>query len=103
MKPPATTPAITHSFSKETHESIATAGPALGLVCGAALPTRPQQFRPVCERIREVTTPKQGDFLRGLDEGDSVTNPHDNAVAEKLLAADLFNLANLSSREPGRK
>src|SRR5262249_39705730 len=41
----------------------------------------PQQFRPVCERIREATHQKQGDFLKDLQEGDPFTNPHDNAAA----------------------
>jgi len=60
----------------------------------------PQQFRPVCERLREATGRKQTDMF---GEGDPVTNPHDNALAEKMLAQDLGALANLSSREAAAK
>jgi hypothetical protein len=56
----------------------------------------PQQFRAVCERLREATGRKQTDMF---GEGDPATNPHDNALAEKMLAQDLGALANLSSRE----
>jgi hypothetical protein len=63
----------------------------------------PQQFRPVCERLREATQQKQGDLLQGLQEGDPVTNPHDNAIAEKVLAQSLSELADLSSREAAEK
>ena len=63
----------------------------------------PQQFRPVCERIRETTQQKQGDLLEDFREGDPVINPHDNATAEKVLAQDLSELANLSSREAAEK
>jgi len=60
----------------------------------------PQQFRAVCERLREATGRKQTDMF---GEGDPVTNPHDNALAEKMLAQDLGALANLSSREAAAK
>ena len=63
----------------------------------------PQQFRSVCERIRAETQQKQGDLLPGLGEGDPVHNPHDNFVAEKVLAQDLSELSNLSSREAAEK
>lgn len=63
----------------------------------------PQQFRPVCERIRDATQQKQGDLLRDLQEGNPVTNPHDNVVAEKILAQNLSELAALSSREAAQK
>ena len=64
----------------------------------------PQQFRPVCERIRETTQQKQGDLLQDhLQEGDPVANPHDNAMAEKVLAQNLSELASLSSREAAEK
>jgi hypothetical protein len=63
----------------------------------------PQQFRPVCERIRETTQQKQGDLLEDFREGDPVINPHDNAIAEKVLAQNLSELANLSSREAAEK
>src|SRR5262249_29159360 len=63
----------------------------------------PQQFRPVCERIRQATQQKQGDLLQALKEGDPIANPHDNAIAEKALAEDLSELANLSSRETAEK
>jgi hypothetical protein len=63
----------------------------------------PQQFRAVCERIRVATQQKQGDLLPGLGEGDPVHNPHDNAIAEKILAHDLSEFANLSSREAAEK
>jgi len=60
----------------------------------------PQQFRAVCERLREATGRKQTDMF---GEGDPITNPHDNALAEKMLARDLGALANLSSREAAAK
>jgi hypothetical protein len=60
----------------------------------------PQQFRAVCERLREATGRKQTDMF---GEGDPVTNPHDNALAEKMLAQDLGAVANLSSREAAVK
>lgn len=60
----------------------------------------PQQFRAVCERLREATGRKQTDLF---GEGDPATNPHDNALAEKMLAQDLGALANLSSREAAGK
>lgn len=63
----------------------------------------PQQFRPVCERVREATQQKQGDLLPDLQEGDPVANPHDNSIAEKLLAQSLSELANLPSREAAEK
>jgi hypothetical protein len=63
----------------------------------------PQQFKPVCERIREATQKKQGDLLPDLREGDPIANPHDNAIAEKALAQSLSELANLSTREAGEK
>ena len=63
----------------------------------------PQQFRPVCERIRDATQKKQGDLLQDFKEGDPVANPHDNAIAEKVLAQDLSELASLSSREAAEK
>lgn len=63
----------------------------------------PQQFRPVCERVREATAQKQGDLLHGLGEGDPVANPHDNAAAEKLLAQELSSLAQLPAREAAAK
>ena len=63
----------------------------------------PQQFRPVCERIREATQQAQGDLLPDLQEGDPVANPYDNAIAEKSLAQDLSDLASLSSREAAEK
>jgi hypothetical protein len=63
----------------------------------------PQQFRPVCERIRDATQQKQGDLLQDLREGDPVANPHDNAIAEKVLAQNISDLAALSSREAAEK
>jgi hypothetical protein len=63
----------------------------------------PGQFRPVCERIREATTRKQGDLLQGLNEGDPNRNPHDNALAEKMLAQDLAALPTLTPREAAAK
>jgi hypothetical protein len=63
----------------------------------------PQQFRPVCDRIRDATQQKQGDLLQDLKEGDPVTNPHDNATAEKVLAQNLSELAGLPSREAAEK
>jgi hypothetical protein len=63
----------------------------------------PQQFRPVCERIREVTQQKQGDLPLDLREGDPVANPHDNATAEKILAQNLSELSGLSSRAAAEK
>lgn len=68
------------------------------------LAAEPHQFRPVCERIREVTTPKQGNLLGGLEEGgDPVGSPHDNLLAEKVLAQELGDVALLSSREAAAK
>ncbi|MGA9796695.1 MAG: BREX-1 system phosphatase PglZ type B [Rhizomicrobium sp.] len=63
----------------------------------------PQQFRAVCERIRTATRNKQGDLLPGMEEGDALTNPHDNAVAETYLAHALTHLSSLSSREAAEK
>jgi hypothetical protein len=63
----------------------------------------PQQFRPVCERLREATQKKQRDLLPSLGEGDPVHDPHDNATAETILAHDLSELASLSSREAAEK
>jgi hypothetical protein len=63
----------------------------------------PQQFRSVCDRIRDSTQQKQGDLLRDLKEGNPVTNPHDNATAEKVLAQNLSELAGLPSREAAEK
>jgi hypothetical protein len=63
----------------------------------------PQQFRPVCERVREATQQKQGDLLQDLQEGDPVSNPHDNSIAEKALAQNLSELTNVSSREAAEK
>ena len=60
----------------------------------------PQQFRPVCERVREATGKKTADMF---GEGDPVTSPHDNALAEKMLMQDLSELANMSSREAATK
>lgn len=67
------------------------------------LAAEPQQFRSVCERIREVTAPKQGDLLDGLDEGDPIASPHDNALAEKFLAQQLGEIAQLPGREAAAK
>lgn len=67
------------------------------------LAAEPQQFRSVCERIREATTPKQGNLLGGLEEGDPVTSPHDNALAEKALTQELSEIAQLPSREAAAK
>lgn len=67
------------------------------------LAAEPQQFRSVCERIREATAPKQGDLLGGLDEGDPVTSPHDNALAEKFLTQELGEIAQLPGREAAAK
>jgi hypothetical protein len=67
------------------------------------LVAEPHQFRPVCERIRETTTPKQGNLLGGLDQGDPVTSPHDNALAEKVLAQELAEIAQLPYREAAAK
>lgn len=63
----------------------------------------PQQFRPVCERLREATRPKQGDFLPGMEEGDPLTNPHANTAAEKNVAHALTDIASLSHREAAEK
>jgi hypothetical protein len=63
----------------------------------------PQQFRPVCERVREATQQKQGDLLQDLKEGDPAFNPHDNATAEKVLAQSLGDVAALPSREAAEK
>lgn len=63
----------------------------------------PQQFRSVCERIREVTRKKQGDLLSGMEEGDPLTNPHDNAAAEMFLARALTDLGSLPNREAAEK
>src|SRR5262249_29497917 len=60
----------------------------------------PQQFRAVCERVREATGRKQGDMF---GEGDPITNPHDNVLAEKTLATDLTVIASLSGREAAEK
>jgi hypothetical protein len=67
------------------------------------LAAEPQQFRSVCERIREATTPKQGNLLGGLEEGDPAASPHDNALAEKALTQDLSEIAQLPSREAAAK
>ena len=61
----------------------------------------PVQFRPVCERIRAATP--EGDLLRGLGEGDPATNPHDNAIAEKMLEQDLSTLSSMSPSEASKK
>lgn len=61
----------------------------------------PQQFRPVYERIRAAA--EKGDLLAGLEEADPAANPHDNTVAEKMLAQDLADLANLSPKEATAK
>jgi hypothetical protein len=63
------------------------------------LAAEPQQFRSVCERIREATAPKQGNLLGGLDEGDPITSPHDNGLAEKILAQELVDVAPLPGRD----
>ncbi|MET4841513.1 BREX-1 system phosphatase PglZ type B [Bradyrhizobium japonicum] len=67
------------------------------------LAAEPQQFRSVCERIREATAPKQGNLLGGLEEGDPVTSPHDNALAEKILTQELSGIAQLPNREAAAK
>jgi hypothetical protein len=67
------------------------------------LAAEPQQFRSVCERIREATAPKQGNLLGGLEEGDPVTSPHDNALAEKSLTQELSAIAQLPNREAAAK
>lgn len=67
------------------------------------LAAEPQQFRAVCERLRETTAPKQGDLLGGLEEGDPTTSPHDNALAEKTLTQDLSEIAQLPGREAAAK
>ncbi|WP_024514758.1 BREX-1 system phosphatase PglZ type B [Bradyrhizobium sp. Tv2a-2] len=67
------------------------------------LAAEPHQFRSVCERIREATSPKQGNLLGGLEEGDPVTSPHDNALAEKILTQELSAIAQLPSREAAAK
>jgi hypothetical protein len=56
----------------------------------------PQQFRPVCDRVREETGRDQSDMF---GEGDPVANPHDNARAERMLAQELGEIAQLPSRE----
>jgi hypothetical protein len=63
----------------------------------------PRQFRTVCEHIRVATQLKQGDLLPDLEEGDPVHNPHVNLMAEKILARDLSEIANLPSREAAEK
>lgn len=60
----------------------------------------PQQFRPVCERIRLATGTKTADMF---SVGDPATNPHDNALAEKSLMQELSDLINLPSREAANK
>ena len=60
----------------------------------------PQQFRPVCERVREETGRDHADMF---GEGDPVTNPQDNAFAEKTLAQNLGETAQLPSREASSK
>jgi hypothetical protein len=60
----------------------------------------PQQFRRVCERVREETGRDHADMF---GEGDPVTNPHDNLLAEKLVAEDLEAAARLPSREAAAK
>ncbi len=66
------------------------------------LAAEPQQFRSVCDRIRE-TAPKQGNLLGGLEEGDPVANPHDNALAERILTQELSDIAQLPGREAAAK
>jgi hypothetical protein len=61
----------------------------------------PVQFRPVCERIRAATP--EGDLLQGLGESDPATNPHDNAIAEKMLEQDLSTLSSMSPSEASKK
>jgi hypothetical protein len=60
----------------------------------------PRQFRPVCERVREASGKKTADLF---GQGDPVTSPHDNAVAEDDLMKKLGQLAGLSSREAAEK
>jgi hypothetical protein len=67
------------------------------------LTAEPQQFHSVCERIREATAPKQGNLLEALEEGDPVTSPHDNAVAEKSLTQELSGIALASEPRGGSK
>jgi hypothetical protein len=59
----------------------------------------PQQFQSVCERIRQATA-RQADLF---GEGNPLINPHDNAVAEKMLATELVSIASLPSREAAEK
>ncbi|MBN9589012.1 MAG: hypothetical protein BGN85_00340 [Alphaproteobacteria bacterium 64-11] len=66
------------------------------------LAAEPQQFRAVCDRIREATAPKQGNLL-GMEDGDAITSPHDNAIAEKMLTLELGEVAQLPSREAAAK
>jgi hypothetical protein len=60
----------------------------------------PQQFRPVCERVREETGRDHADMF---GEGDPVTNPHDNALAEKTVVEELEAAARLPNREAAPK
>jgi hypothetical protein len=60
----------------------------------------PQQFRPVCERVREEAGRDHADMF---GEGDPVTNPQDNALAETTLAQDLGEIAQLPGREAASK
>ncbi|MET4118812.1 hypothetical protein ABIB85_005441 [Bradyrhizobium sp. JR1.5] len=60
----------------------------------------PHQFRQACERLREATGSKQTDLF---GEGDPFTNPHDNALAERILAQDLSTIADLSGRAAAAK
>ena len=41
--------------------------------------------------------------MHGLGEGDPATNPHDNALAEKMLAQDLSTLSSMSPSEASKK
>ncbi len=63
----------------------------------------PRQFRPVCERIRDVTRIKQGNLLQNMEEAHPETNPHDNALAETFLARALGEVAALPGQKAAEK
>ena len=65
------------------------------------LAAEPQQFRSVCQRIREETGRDHAADLFG--KGDPVINPHDNAIAEKMVAQELGEIAQLPGREAAAK
>ena len=76
----------------------------VGARSGTGLADAPQQFRScAANAFEKATQQKQGDLLRGLKEGDLITNPHDNAIAEKAAGTRTSAKAFCSSREAAEK